>query len=61
MSDSERSNDKDKGAFTYKTEFNYLTKDQVKLAWKIYFPEAKLPKAYFIKTSERKSITLPNI
>ena len=34
--------------FTYKTEFNYLTKDQVKLAWKIYFPEAKLPKDIYL-------------
>ena len=29
--------------FTYKTKFDYLTKDQVKIAWKDYFPKAKLP------------------
>lgn len=29
--------------FTYKTEFKYLTSEQVKIAWKDYFPEAKLP------------------
>lgn len=34
--------------FTYKTEFKYLTKEQVKLAWKIYFPEAKLPKNIYL-------------
>ena len=30
--------------FTYKTKFDYLTIDQVKKAWKDYFPNAKLPK-----------------
>ena len=29
--------------FTYKTKFDYLTTDQVKIAWKDYFPKAKLP------------------
>lgn len=29
--------------FTYKTKFDYLTKEQVKMAWKDYFPKAELP------------------
>ena len=29
--------------FTYKTKFDYLTNDQVKVAWKDFFPKAKLP------------------
>ena len=29
--------------FTYKTKFDYLTSNQVKIAWKDYFPKAKLP------------------
>lgn len=44
-------NNVDKAAmrrFTYKTEFKYLTDNQVKLAWKIYFPEAKLPKDIYL-------------
>ena len=30
--------------FTYKTEFKYLTDEQVKIAWQDYFPNAALPK-----------------
>lgn len=44
-------NNVDKAAmrrFTYKTEFKYLTKDQIKLAWKIYFPDAKLPEDIYL-------------
>lgn len=29
--------------FTYKTKFDYLTNKQVEIAWKDYFPKAKLP------------------
>ena len=34
--------------FTYKTKFDYLTKEQVKLAWKDYFPKAKLPDEIYL-------------
>lgn len=30
--------------FTYKTEFKYLTNNQLKIAWRDYFPNAELPK-----------------
>ena len=29
--------------FTYKIEFKYMTKDQIKYAWEDYFPDAPLP------------------
>ena len=34
--------------FTYKTEFNYLTKDQVKLAWKIIQNGCNMQQFYFL-------------
>ena len=34
--------------FTYKTKFDYLTNEQVKVAWKDYFPKAKLPDKLYL-------------
>lgn len=34
--------------FTYKTKFDYLTIDQVKIAWKDYFPDAELPQDIYL-------------